>query len=59
VALIPFIVASAIGRGARFFLVAYAVAAFGPRVEPLLRKHVEWLGWATVFAAVTAYLLLR
>ena len=59
VALLPFVVASAVGRGARFFLVAYLVAAFGPRVEPLLRKHVEWLGWATVFAAVAAYLLLR
>jgi membrane protein YqaA with SNARE-associated domain len=59
VALLPFIVASAVGRGARFFLVAHVVAVFGPRVEPMIRKHVEWLGWGTVLAAVAAYLLLR
>ena len=59
VSLIPFLLASVVGRGARFFLVAHLVAVVGPRVEPVIRRHVEWLGWATVAAAVIAYLLLR
>lgn len=47
-AVLPFIAASLVGRGARFFLVAKVVAVFGPKVEPTVRKYIEWLGWATV-----------
>jgi membrane protein YqaA with SNARE-associated domain len=57
--LIPFLIASFIGRGARFFLVAKLLASFGPRLEPTIRKYIEWLGWLTVVAAVVAYLILR
>lgn len=52
--LAPFILASAIGRGSRFFLVAGLVAWGGPRFAPLLRRHVERLGWATVLVLVIA-----
>ena len=60
-ALVPFLIASLVGRGARFFLVAQVVAVFGPRVEPTVRKNIEWLGWATVIllAAVIGYYTLR
>ncbi len=59
VALIPFVAASVVGRGARFFLVAQLVAVAGPRVEPQIRRYVEWIGWGVVFALVAAYFLLR
>lgn len=48
VAWLPFVVASLIGRGARFYLVAGLLAWGGPRLEPLLRRYMERLGWATV-----------
>jgi membrane protein YqaA with SNARE-associated domain len=54
-----FVVASLVGRGARFFLVAYLVRWGGPAVERRLRTHVEILGWAFVALLVIAYLLLR
>lgn len=44
-ALLPFTVASLVGRGLRFFLVAGLVAWGGPRIEPHLRRYVETLGW--------------
>lgn len=47
-ALLPFIVASIIGRGARFFLVASLMKWGGAKMEPYIRKWVEWLGWAFV-----------
>ena len=47
-AFVPFVIASAVGRGARFFLVSLLVAKAGPRVEPLVVKYIEWLGWLTV-----------
>ncbi len=47
-AVIPFIVASLIGRGSRFYLVAGLLKFAGPKLEPLILKYVEWIGWATV-----------
>jgi membrane protein YqaA with SNARE-associated domain len=44
----PFVLASLIGRGARFFLVAMLLAAGGARLEAKLREHMNRLGWATV-----------
>jgi membrane protein DedA with SNARE-associated domain len=58
-ALLPFILASLVGRAGRFFLVAGLVAAFGPRVEPVLRRHVDTIGWVVVLLAVIAWLVLR
>jgi membrane protein YqaA with SNARE-associated domain len=46
--LLPFLLASFIGRGARFMLVSALIARFGPRVEPWIRRWVEWLGWLSV-----------
>ncbi|TNF88403.1 MAG: DedA family protein [Gammaproteobacteria bacterium] len=56
-----FILASFLGRGARFFLVAGLVVAGGERMESLIRQYVERIGWAVVALAVAlgAYLLLR
>lgn len=44
----PFILASFVGRGARFFLVAALMFWGGSRMESLLRKHVDRLGWAVI-----------
>lgn len=58
-ALGPFVLASLIGRGARFFLVAGLLAWGGPRMEQALERYVEWLGWAVVGILVAAYLILQ
>ena len=47
-AILPFTVASLIGRGARFFLVAGLMRWGGARMESLLHRHVDRLGWVTV-----------
>lgn len=56
---VPFVVASAIGRGARFFLVAGLLAWGGAAMEARLRLYVEWIGWAVVGLGGVAYLVLR
>lgn len=43
-----FFVASVVGRGARFFLVASLIVWGGDRLEGTLQKHVERIGWAVV-----------
>lgn len=47
-ALVPFVLASLLGRGARYFLVAALVRWAGPRCEPWLRDRIEPIGWACV-----------
>jgi membrane protein YqaA with SNARE-associated domain len=47
-ALLPFTLASMVGRGLRFFLVAGLMAWGGARMEALLHRHVDRVGWATV-----------
>jgi len=51
-ALLPFTLASLIGRGARFFLVAGPMAWGGARMEAVLHRYVDRLGWATVALVV-------
>lgn len=57
--LIPFIVASIIGRGARFFIVSALLAWAGPKMEPVILRYIEWLGWAVVGALVFIVLLTQ
>jgi membrane protein YqaA with SNARE-associated domain len=56
-----FVLASFIGRGARFFLVAGLVVAGGERMEEMIPRYVERIGWAVVGLAVAigAFLTLR
>ena len=56
-----FFIASVVGRGARFFLVAGLVYLGGEKLETTLRKYVEWIGWAVaaLVTIVVAWLMVR
>lgn len=54
-----FVLASLLGRGGRFFLVAGILVIGGPRMEPHLRRHIDTIGWATVVLIVVALLVWR
>ena len=58
-AFLPFVLASLIGRGARFFLVAGLLAWGGERFEKLLHQYVDRLGWAVVILAILAYVVVK
>lgn len=61
-AIIPFVLASIIGRGARFFILAWCLAKFGPAIEPRLVRYIEYIGWAIVailLLAIGFYYLTR
>ena len=57
-ALLPFLIASFIGRGARFYLVAGLMKWGGAKMEASIRKWVDWLGWSFVLLLVV-YLLIK
>jgi membrane protein DedA with SNARE-associated domain len=55
-ALLPFTIASAVGRGARFYLVAALMAWGGERMEGTLRRYVDRIGWLMLLLIVVVIL---
>ena len=55
-AFIPFLIASFLGRGMRFFLISFIISKGGDNLEKKLRKYVEVIGW-TGLSILSAYIL--
>ena len=58
-AFLPFVLASFVGRGLRFFLVALLMAWGGQRMEEKLHRWIDWLGWLTVALVLLIVLIYR
>lgn len=58
-AFLPFVLASFIGRGLRFYLVALLMAWGGSAMEERLHRWIDWLGWLTVTAVLIILLAYR
>lgn len=56
-AFLPFVLVSLVGRAAHFFMFALLVAWAGPKMEPMIRKYIEWLGWGVVLLAIIGILV--
>ena len=53
------ILASALGRSGRFFLVASCIFLFGPRAKAVLEKHFEWMTLALFAMVVLGFLAIK
>jgi len=53
-----FLGVSAVSRGARFFIVAGLIRAFGPQIRGFIERHFNWLSVALAAAIVGGFLLL-
>jgi membrane protein YqaA with SNARE-associated domain len=58
-AFLPFVLASVIGRGARFFLVSGLLAWGGKGMEETLRKYIDIIGWVTVMLVVILFVVIK
>lgn len=56
---LPFVIASAVGRGARFFMVAGLMKWGGPAMQQTLRQYIDRLGWLVILAIIVAYFVLN
>lgn len=56
---LPFLLASAVGRGARFYLVAGLMRWGGERMEKTLRLYIDRIGWVLILAVVIAYFAIN
>lgn len=57
-AILPFVMASFIGRGLRFYALAGLMYWGGERMEATLRKYIEWVGWLFIIVLILGYLFL-
>jgi membrane protein YqaA with SNARE-associated domain len=56
---VPFLVASIVGRGARFFLVAGLMVWGGEKMDHLFRVYVDRVGWAVIALALIIFILIK
>ncbi len=54
---VGFILMSFLGRGARFFLVAWACATWGGALADRLYKYFDWIGWLLVLMLAVIIIL--
>lgn len=57
--MMPFLVASVLGRGFRFFLVAGLIRIYGARIKPFLEKHFELAASALVAAVILGFVAIK
>lgn len=53
------VAASALGRSARFFLVAGAIYLFGAQVKSLIEKYFDWFAWGLLALGVGGFLAIK
>lgn len=58
-ALIPFVLASLVGRASQFFIVAGLVKWGGEKIEPVLEEWMEWIGWGILVVAVAGFSVVK
>ncbi len=58
-AFLPFMLASLIGRGARFFMVAGLMRWGGARMDRMLRVYMDRIGWAMLAIVILAYVAYK
>ena len=58
-ALLPFTLASLVGRGSRFYLVAGLMRFGGARMEAMLHRYVDRIGWAVVVLIAVGLILVE
>lgn len=57
--LLTLIVASVLGRGGRFFLVAYLSKQLGARYKDKIERYIDWLGLAFLALLILGFVAVR
>ncbi len=59
VSFVTLVAASAVGRSARFFLVAGVLYFFGAPVKALIEKYFDWFAWALLVLGVAGFAAVK
>lgn len=58
-AFFPFVIASIIGRGLRFFLVCGILYFAGEKIETGLRRFIDIIGWSMIVILIVGFCLVK
>ena len=53
------VLASAIGRTARFVLLGWFIYQFGPKVKEWVEKYFDWVAWGFLIVIVLGFVALK
>ena len=56
---VVFLVAAAVSRSARFFLVAGLMRLFGPKITPFIEKYFNWLALAFTVLLIGGFVVIK
>jgi len=59
ISFIPFFIATILGRGARFFLVAGVIYTIGPKARPFIEKYFEWFTLLFTALLIGGFFVIR
>lgn len=58
-AFFPFVLASFIGRGMRFYLVSAIMVWGGGKMEKMVRTYINWIGWLVVLSVLILFIIFK
>ncbi len=58
-ALLPFILASLVGRACQFFLISALIRWGGVRVSSVIDQWIEWIGWGLMVLVVVVFMVTK
>lgn len=53
------ILASALSRGVRFFMVAWLIWKYGPQIKTFIDKYFNWLAWGFTVLLIGGFVILK
>lgn len=56
---LPFLLASIVGRGMRFYLVSFIMYRYGERLNEGIRKYIDRIGWSVVVIFVMLFIIYQ
>lgn len=56
---VTFLLASTLGRSARFFLVAGAIYVFGAQIKKLIETYFDWFAWALLALGIGGFMAIK
>lgn len=56
---VAFMLASLVGRSARFFIVAGTIYIFGAKVKELVEKYFDWFAWGLLALGILGFLAVK
>ncbi len=59
VGLLTLLLASAIGRPLRFFIIATLIYFFGPRVKVFIEKYFNWLSLLVFVLVISGFVVIK